>query len=386
MSFNGPILPFFSSYSQGRFGRVIPGTMEGHGNLARLLVALFGLLLAFSACGNKHLAQEDASASKNLPPVRVSASVDKAVATTGDIITYTLKVERDPAYQVKVPEMGAEIAGFRIVDLGSESSEASDGRVYDTYWYKLRADLVGSYVLPAAWVEFASVAEAEEVAEEQEARTSKTAGSEAEKGGSGARWEQVGTSEIFVEVESVLPANEEATDIKDIKPLPPRRLHLDWMWIGIALALLVLAFAVALYFWRRSRRPRVEPQTPPHELAFRALDSLRSTDFEDLEALRKYYFAISEVLREYVEARFGLNATDLTTEEILGHLVELAELSAENRKLLRRFLLDTDMVKFAAHRPGSQEIEACFEAALGFVESTVPEPLSKEPSQPEPMQ
>ena len=59
-----------------------------------------------------------------------------------------------------------------------------------------------------------------------------------------------------------------------------------------------------------------------------ALDALRQTDFTDLEAVRDYYFRISEVLRAYIEGTFPLNATDLTTEEILPRLAEIAELES----------------------------------------------------------
>ena len=84
--------------------------------------------------------------------------------------------------------------------------------------------------------------------------------------------------------------------------------------------------------------------------------------------MRRWYFDISRCCA-YVEARFGLNATDLTTEEILGRMSELDQLTAEQRSQLQGCLLDTDQVKYAAMPPTEAGIERSYERA-GFVEAT----------------
>ena len=279
-------------------------------------------------------------------PVEVRASVDNAVATTGDVITFMLEVDRDPAFEVEIPEAGAEIAGFRIIDLG-QNSAPDEGRVVDTWWYKLRADLVGSYVLPSTNIRY--------------------------RQGEG-EWQTIETSEIFVEVASVLPLEGEVDDIRDIKPLQPPRTSSWWILLvagGVLLLLSIVVVSLAIWWLRRSSEgPRL---VPPHEVAFAALDALREVDLDDPEALRAWYFDLSEVLRTYVEGRFGLNATDLTTDEILARMVELKALANAEKTQLKTFLLDTDQVKFAAYCPSGEEIERSYEDALGFVEATVPQ-------------
>ena len=113
---------------------------------------------------------------------------------------------------------------------------------------------------------------------------------------------------------------------------------------------------------------------PPHVLAFGELDTLRGTDFNDPVAVRRFHFRISEVVRAYVESRWSLNATDLTTEEILPELGGLADLPATEAVRLTEFLRATDSVKFAEHRPPPAEIEGTWERALGFVEASRPRP------------
>ncbi len=321
------------------------------------------------ACG---AVEEQAGTGEALkPPAELRAAVDRATATTGDLITYEVEVERDPDVNVELADPGVDIAGFRIVDLGQDRPQTLDsGRILERRWFQLRADLVGSYVLPALAARYRGPA-----------------------GDVG----DLETPEIPVEVESVLPADgTEVTDIRDIKPLRRVETVRLWLlWLGLAAA--VLALAAAWWWWRRRRGsggdvPEV-PRIPPYELAIQELERLRRTDFSNLRELRRYYFAVSAVVRAYVEGRFGMNATDLTTEEILSRLgepgwrgvaptanrsvrpssgarMELIRLDPVQARRLERFLVATDQVKFAAHLPLTEEIDRTYEQALGFVRAT----------------
>ncbi|MYJ25772.1 MAG: protein BatD [Holophagales bacterium] len=293
---------------------------------------------------------EPAGEAEAKPLAELRASVDRTVATTGDLITYTVEVERDPEVEVELDEPGADIAGFRIVDLGRAPVETlASGRLLERRWYELRADLVGSYVLPALTATYS------------------------EPLGPGGGLE---AAEIAVEVESVLPDDRsEVTDIRDIKPLRRIDTAASWLlWTGLALA--AAALGLAAWWWWRRRRPDGSapeaPTIPPYDLAIRELERLRRTDFSDLRELRGYYFAVSSVVRVYVEGRFALNATDLTTEEIRRRLGGLVRLEPSQARRLERFLVATDQVKFAAHLPVPEEIERTYEQALGFVTATRP--------------
>lgn len=332
--------------------------------IASLLQAFLVLVAAsvLAACGRERVETPPGPEA----PVEIEASVDRAVATTGDLITYRIRVERSPDYEVEIPEPGADIAGFRITDARRENSETRSGRVVEERFYELRADLVGSYVLPPVAVRYRPL-DGSEPAES-------------------AGWESSSTSEIFVDVESVLPSDSEATDIRALKPIQRRQREVSWLWIGIGVAVLVLAVALALVLLRR-RRERPEDVIPPHEVAFSSLDALRTTDFDDPAAVRRFYFSISEITRLYVEGRFGLNATDLTTEEIVVDLPDLPELTAGDSEKLGRFLISTDGVKFANHEPTPPEVEQIYEEALSFVEATKPvaeEPIAGEPAEVKP--
>ncbi len=335
------------------------------------------LLLLLFACGRP--AAEVEVPSEPRPPVETRSRVDRAMATTGDVITYTVTVDYDPAYDVELPEAGADIAGFRIIDVGSEEPREQGGRRIEERWYRLRADLVGSYILPPVEVVYRPAKGAGAGAAEAGApeNLSQDAGTE---DASAAETRSVQTSEIFIEVQSVLPEDGEATDIRGLKPL--RRVETEtpwWLWAlaGTAGVLLVLIGALLR---RRLLRPTVVPPRPAHEVAFEALARLRRTDFEDTEAMRRFHFEISEVIRGYVEGRFTLNATDLTSEEIAAVLDEVRGLDSDNNRRLRLFLTATDRVKFAAHQPSENEITGTYEGALSFVEATREQPDETAPA------
>ena len=305
-----------------------------------------------TACGQPEQAAKEA---KPLPPVELRASLDKAVATTGDLLTYTVAVEHEPGISVEVPEVGAEIAGLRILDSEIHPPEDAEGRVLRRRTYTLRADLVGSYVLPEVTVKY----------------TPKPA----KEGDEPPEPVEVKTSQIFLEVKSVLPKDGSATDIREIKALQRPEFGVSpYLWV-IAALLGLLLVAALLVGWRYRRKQRRVPHgPPPHEAAFAALDGLRGVDFDDPEEVRRYYFAISEIFRCYVEDRFGLNATDLTSQEILARLDELGGLHNEERILVRSFLTHTDVVKFADHRPAPEEIRERYDEALQFIQRTIPRP------------
>jgi hypothetical protein len=111
---------------------------------------------------------------------------------------------------------------------------------------------------------------------------------------------------------------------------------------------------------------------PPHEIALSALNDLRSMAFSDEAQARMYFFHVSEVLRTYIEGRYQLNATDLTSEEILSNVSLRNDIPREQRHHLRDFLMHTDAVKFASAPPTQEHIHTTYEQALSFVEATMP--------------
>ena len=302
-----------------------------------LLCGFFGLQ---ASCGAERAGSDGPRAQSTVPSITVTAAVDIGIVTVGDLVRYTLEVEYDQGILIDALVVPETLGDLEVVESGRNLLRVVRGRAGLVDWIVLRGAKPGSYIIPP--VEITGVA----------------ADGESHSSESG---------QVFVEIVSVLP--EEAEDIRGLKPLEQEPSRLLWLLAGVAM--LLLGFMIWV-FKRRGREDEDEVGLLPHEIAFRDLEALRSTDFTDLGQLRRYYYSLSGILRGYIEGRFGLNATDLTSQEIADRLGEIGPLEERQESALLVFNRAVDEVKYAAAVPQETEIEQVYESALGFVEETVP--------------
>ena len=153
-----------------------------------------------------------------------------------------------------------------------------------------------------------------------------------------------------------------------------------WLWGGGAAALLLAGAALARWFARRRRAPD-DPLTvavPAHVRALRELQRWRGAPRGTPAEVAAFYVGVSQVLRVYLEERFGLHAPERTTEEFLRDLESADTLARAHRAELERFLQQCDLVKFAAVVPGEEEHQRTFELAEAFIESTRADRIERE--------
>ena len=304
--------------------------------------------LFFFSCQNK--VQEAQKGKENIQPVEVEAQVDKATATTGDLILYTLSANSTPGIKVDIPEMGSQIAGLRIVDMGEEGPIERDGLTIIERWYQLRTDLVGSYIIPGAVFSYR-----DENGEKKELKT----------------------AQIFVEVKSVLEDKETAKDIKDIKPVATIKRDYTLL-IGFSAAfllLLVLIIAVIYVYRVKFLKAKEQPLRPAHELALEELDRLQREGLIGRGIYKEHYFKLSEIFRRYLERRFHFQAVEKTTEEILPEIKDLKGFDEHVKSDAEKFLYNTDLVKFAKHTPGKQQIDQEHQESVDFINKTKEEQI-----------
>jgi hypothetical protein len=154
-------------------------------------------------------------------------------------------------------------------------------------------------------------------------------------------------------------------DIRDIRQ--PRHVPTDPPWSAAAVGVIVVSTA-AFAAWRWVRRSKFR-QVQPHEIALRYLEEARQ--LMDPDHAREYCFAVSNIIRDYVEERFHVHAPRLTTEEFLRDLVEVRDTMLKpNRDLLGEFLDHCDLAKFAGWRYSMPDLEAMHASARSFVQHT----------------
>jgi hypothetical protein len=155
-------------------------------------------------------------------------------------------------------------------------------------------------------------------------------------------------------------------DIRDIrgpKSIFPLWLVLAWVAAGLLLAGGVYAW------WRWTRRRRAPRPLELFEIALQRLEEARA--LMQPSSVREFSIAISDVVRQYIEAALRITATHRTTEEFLHDLLDPSNTAlASHRNLLAEFLNQCDLAKFGGVGLPMQIMESLHSSARSFVIET----------------
>jgi hypothetical protein len=147
--------------------------------------------------------------------------------------------------------------------------------------------------------------------------------------------------------------------------------------------LAIMAIGLGVYLFIRFkddkpiiRRIKIEPKVPAHVKALSEIEDLRQSGGPHSEDAKGYYTQLTDILREYINERFGFNATEMTSYEILERLEESRD--KESLAELRDLLSTSDMVKFAKFKPMLNENDRNLVSAMEFVNDTKIEVLEED--------
>src|ERR1700730_10422900 len=161
-------------------------------------------------------------------------------------------------------------------------------------------------------------------------------------------------------------------DIRDIRG--PKAVTGSWVLPAVLAGAIVIALCA--YAVRRRRHRRTP--SPSLTLSEQTLERLEETrPLMRPATAREFGIAASEVIRNYIEKRFDVVATQRTTEEFLQTLLQSSnETLARHRSLLEEFLHQCDFVKFAGASLAVTDMESLFRSARGFVLETAEPPVA----------
>lgn len=285
-------------------------------------------------------------------PVKATVRLEPEKPLIGDTVTLTITVTAEKDVELLMPEFGEALERFSIVDFAPRQSIDDEGRTVAIQTYRLQPPASGKQTIPPILIEYVDRRPGQHAAPE------------------GYDAYELLTERLDFEVQSVIPKDAEA----DLKPplgkLGPRETPPAprWPWVVAGLVVLAAAcpFAVRAYFaWRRKARQR-----SAYEIARARLQRLLDAPRPTAERIDAFYVELSGIIRKYLEDRFELRAPELTTEEFLASVGESPELTPEHQALLREFLRQADLVKFAGVQPSDEDIERSIEAAWWFLEET----------------
>lgn len=151
----------------------------------------------------------------------------------------------------------------------------------------------------------------------------------------------------------------------------------DWIidyWFVWLLIIIIAVLAYILY--KRYRKEgtilKKKPEPTPYERASAALRNLKERKLWEQGMEKEYFTRLTDILRVYLDGRFGINAMEMTTRDIINRLSETTDLK-DKREYVRRILDMADFVKFAKVRPLPADNIKAYDDAVKFVEETKPQ-------------
>jgi len=277
--------------------------------------------------------------------LRIFTELDTALVSVGDRMALTVRVEHDPAAVVAWPDSRAlgsvEVLGAELAPPTSEG-----GRSITSATFTLAAFELGDLDIPSFDIQV-----------------------EMPDGSSNT----LSTDRYVITVQSV--GLDEGGDIRAIRG--PLGLPLSVIYVLPWILLLGLLGVLGYWLWIKRRRSEASPRRSvviprfPHREAYEALDRLEASDLLERGDIKEYHILASEIIRTYVEGRFGVYALELTTREVVEHL-RSSDLPEDAVEAFGGFASRCDLVKFAKLRPTPVASPEIIEAARAFVDQTKP--------------
>ena len=151
---------------------------------------------------------------------------------------------------------------------------------------------------------------------------------------------------------------------------------LPWL-LGFWVVALLIAGLISWLLSRRKESDGPAFREPAHITALRKLDKYRGDKFWAPEKQKQFYSGVTDALREYIVARYGVGAMEMTTAEIFQDLKKTdipADLYQEMKDLFER----ADFVKFAKFIASPEDNATVLPQAVRFVTATYQSEVEEE--------
>ena len=137
----------------------------------------------------------------------------------------------------------------------------------------------------------------------------------------------------------------------------------------------VLMCVLTYYLWTRLKenkpvivKIRMVKKLPPHQKALKEIEQIKENKMSVSEDQKTYYTLLTDVIRKYIKARFGFNAMEMTSSEIITHLQQEADKNMIDE--LKELFMTADLVKFAKYSTLINENDANLVNAVEFINTT----------------
>lgn len=276
--------------------------------------------------------------------ITVTAGTDTSDYLVGDYIQFSIKAEYGDEIRISPPSLTDKLGQLEVIKVLPVSFE--EGENVQQFNYIIAGYDSARIVIPPIPITYFT----SNNSEPQTTQTNEVV--------------------VFIHTLEVLPS----ADIKDIKQ--PIRIPFDRLFWGIILLVLLVIAIIAYFLYKKFRKPIEEiklvkrtPPVPNYVIALRALDKLDEKKLWQQGKIKDYHSEITEIVRNYFEARYNFNSLEMTTAQSMQVLNRVMD----NQVLIdttQKFLENADMVKFAKFIPLPSVNEDMMKQAYDIVKKT----------------
>ena len=149
----------------------------------------------------------------------------------------------------------------------------------------------------------------------------------------------------------------------------------EWSTVFWLSVLMVILCCIAYYLFIRLKenKPiithiRVVKRIPPHQKALNGINRLKAEKMVTSADQKTYYTQLTDTLRMYIEERFGFNAMEMTTDQIIFTLRKYGDQKMIDE--LKELFETADLVKFAKYSTLINENDMNLVNAMNFIDQT----------------
>lgn len=302
------------------------------------------------------------AAGANAQQLSIKASADSMQLVMGSKSALRIEVVKPsgPGTMAGAPEVGKTFGGVDILDARIDSTDLGNGRVQLDYTYTFQAFDPGPQTLPPVSYHIP---------------------------GDSAKTDPMVLKVFAVDVDSLATTNPDVpvmtVERKWVDYIPDAVANYWWLW----LLGLLLAGGAVLVWWlivKKGKLKRVaavfrKPPEPPFDKAIRRLNEIRQQRLAQSGNDKQYFTELTDVLRTYLNGRFGIYAMEMTSKQIIESMEANTDTAAFTAAITPVLEL-ADIVKFAKMRTTVDENQSAYAEVRKFVELT--KPVEEAPSAP----
>jgi len=314
------------------------------GVIKKFLLVLIPLILLISCKGESFKSDSYVyTNSFSKGPISLDMRVDKTKITTAESIKIVLEGKAADGWKPSFSDLSGDLGKFIIVSIMDTSPHLYDD---DSIGIKrtiiLKPFLSGEYEIPLLSLDYT----------DKENNTGVLL-----------------STAVPINVISLLPENTENLQLKEIREPDTFNYWEMFLYISIVVILLIGVLFLVLLI-RKGQREKILPGIPPSEEAFDKLTLLLDKKLPQEGMFKEFYFQLNLIVRVYIEKQFAIRAPEQTTEEFLQDLSVSNQIANNYKKVLKDFLVHSDLVKFARHRPSEKELKDSIESCKNFIRVT----------------